>query len=602
MTTERARTERRLAAVLAADVAGYSRLIGADEEGTLDRLRAIRAELIDPRIAEHRGRIVKTTGDGLLIEFASVVDALRCAVDWQRGMAERDAATSDDRIQFRIGINVGDVVVEDGDIFGDGVNVAARLEALADPGGICVSARVQEDAAGRLDLAFEDLGEQALKNIARPVRVYRIRPTSPHPNPPPQAGEGAAHAQRGRVGADEPPALALPDKPSIAVLPFQNMSGDPEQEYFVDGMVEEIITALSRIRWLFVIARNSSFSYKGQSPDVTQVGRELGVRYVLEGSVRKGGDRVRITAQLIEAETGTHLWADRFDGSMEDVFELQDQIATSVAGVIEPALQVAEIQRSAHRPTSDLTAYDLYLRAYAMVLSSSAQIPAALGLLERAIACDPRYGPALAWAGYCRMRLRADGRSEDPESDRRKSAELARRALEMAGDDPGVLANAAHALADFGEDIGAMTALVDRALALNPSFARGWHVSGTLRLYAGHLDLAIEHCETALRLSPRTRISMPSLTIIGAAHFLAHRFDAALSKLVVALQEEPNFTHTYACLAACYAHMGRLDEARDMLGRLLAIAPRLPSFGYLRNAEHRELLLLGLRLAMGEKG
>jgi adenylate cyclase len=303
---------RRLAAILAADVAGYSRLIGADEEGTLNRLRAIRADVIDPKISEHRGRIVKTTGDGLLVEFASVIDALRCATEWQHGMDVRNAAaTSDNRIEFRIGVHQGDVVVENEDIFGDGVNIAARLEGLADPGGICVSARVQEDVAGKLDLTFEDLGEQSLKNIARQIRVYRVRLDGLTTRSPVEPG-------------DNSPVLALPDKPSIAVLPFANLSGDPEQEYFADGMVEEIITALSRIRWLFVIARNSSFTYKGRAVDVKQVGRELGVRYVLEGSVRKAGGRVRITSQLIDALTGTHLWADRFDGSLEDVFELQD--------------------------------------------------------------------------------------------------------------------------------------------------------------------------------------------------------------------------------------------------------------------------------------
>jgi len=329
---------RRLAAILAADVAGYSRLIGADEGGTLERLKALRRELLDPKIAEHKGRLVKTTGDGLLVEFGSVVDALRCGVEVQREMAGRSAGVPpDSRIELRTGINVGDIVVEDGDIFGDGVNVTARLEALAEPGGICVAARVQEDTAGKLDLAFEDLGEQQLKNIARPVRAYRVViATSP----------GAT-----RPGTGPP----LPDKPSIAVLPFANMSGDPEQEYFVDGMVEEIITALSRIRWLFVIARNSSFTYKGRAVDVKQVGRELGVRYVLDGSVRKSGNRVRITGQLIDAASGAHLWADRFDGSLEDVFDLQDKVASSVAGVIEPALQAAETARSAGRPTDDLT-------------------------------------------------------------------------------------------------------------------------------------------------------------------------------------------------------------------------------------------------------
>jgi len=399
---------RRLAAILAADVAGYSRLIGADEGGTLDRLRALRRELLDPKIAEHRGRLVKTTGDGLLVEFGSVVDALRCAVEVQSEMTGHNTGVPPNkRIELRIGINVGDIVVEGGDIFGDGVNVAARLEGLAEPGGICVSARVQEDAAGKLDLAFEDIGEQQLKNIARPVRVF-----------------GAVIGQK----PVPEPALALPDKPSIAVLPFANMSGDAEQEYFADGMVEEIITALSRIRWLFVIARNSSFTYKGQAVDVKQVGRELGVRYVLEGSVRKAGNRVRITGQLIDATTGAHLWADRFDGSFEDVFDLQDKVASSVAGVIEPALQAAETACSANRPTTDLTAYDLYLRAYAMSLSSAARFPDPLGLVEQAIARDPRYGPALAWAAICCFRLLLDGRSEDRDADRLKGADFARRA------------------------------------------------------------------------------------------------------------------------------------------------------------------------------
>jgi adenylate cyclase len=483
---------RRLAAILAADVAGYSRLIGADEEGTLNRLRSIRAELIDSKITEHRGRIVKTTGDGLLVEFSSVVDALRCATQWQRGMGERSAAApGEDRIEFRIGVHQGDIVVEDDDIFGDGVNVAARLEGLAEPGGICVSARVQEDAAGRLDLTFDDLGEQNLKNIARPVHVYRVR----------DAASKATPAQ---------PPLPLPDKPSIAVLPFQNMSGDPEQEYFADGMVEEIITALSRIRWLFVIARNSSFTYKGQPIDVKQVGRELGVRYVLEGSVRKAGRQVRITGQLIDAITGTHLWADRFDGSLEDVFELQDKIAVSVAGVIEPALQAAEMRRSAERPTSDLTAYDLYLRALAAYYPMTKErIFEALELLEQAIAIDRQYGPALSWAAICHLRLVFDGWAEEPGTSRRKGVDLARQALQAGENDPGILASAAQVLAQFGEDIGAMMGLVDRALALNPSFARGWFLSGLLRLFAGQPDLAIEHVETSLRLSPRERMGQP---------------------------------------------------------------------------------------------
>jgi TolB-like protein/class 3 adenylate cyclase len=583
------RVERRLAAVMAVDVADYSRLMGTDEEGTLAAIKAIRRELGDPKIKEHRGRIVKTTGDGLLIEFASVVDAVRCAVEVQREMAERNAGVSAERrIEFRIGINLGDIIIDEGDIFGDGVNIAARLEALADPGGICVSRVVRNQVRDKLDFAFGDMGEQQVKNIARPVHVHSV-----------VLGGGLGPSRLSAEAAPQP-LLTLPDKPSIAVLPFQNMSGDMEQEYFVDGMVEEIITALSRIPWLFVIARNSSFTYKGQTVDVKQVGRELGVRYVLEGSVRKGGNRLRITGQLIDAVTGTHLWADRFDGLIEDVFELQDKVASSVAGVIEPALQAAETARSAGRRTDDLTAYDLYLRAYAMTLSSTREVPEALRVLEQAIARDPRYGPALAWAALCCFRLVGDGRSEDPAADRLKGSDFARRALEVAGDDPNILANAALALAYFGEDIGAMMALVDRSLALNPSFARGWNVSSSLRNWAGQPDIAIEHMETSLRLSPRARVGT-SLVGIGSSHFVSRRFDQAVPILLRAIQEDPSHPLAYRYLAACYAHMGRLDDAREVVTRLRAVTSLvIPDLSYLRNAEYRELFLSGLRLAAGE--
>jgi adenylate cyclase len=576
---------RRLAAILAADVAGYSRLMGADEEGTLERLKALRRELVDPKITEHHGRIVKTTGDGLLVEFASVVDAVRCAVAVQQAMPERDTGVAaDNRIELRIGINLGDVIVEGDDLYGDGVNIAARIEALADAGGVFVSNTVHDHVRDRLPFLFEDLGEQQVKNIARPVRVYRVRDT------------GAAKSP----SAPAVPSLPLPDKPSIAVLPFANMSGDPEQEYFVDGMVEEIITALSRIRWLFVLARNSSFTYKGQAVDVKQVGRELGVRYVLEGSVRKGGGRVRITGQLIDAITGAHLWADRFDGSLEDVFELQDKVASSVAGVIEPTLQAAEIARSASRPTADLTAYDLYLRAYAMALSSSARFAEALRLMEQAIERDPNYGPALGWAAICCVRLVMDNRSEDRGAHSRKGTDFARRALQVAPDDPGILANAAGTLAYFGEDIGAMIALIDRALALNPNFARGWLLSGIIRNFAGQPDIAIAHVEVSLRLSPRARVGWAS-NQIGYAYFVSRRFDAAVPKLLLAIQEDPSLPNPYRYLAACYAHMGRLDEAREIVGQLRTIISEVvPNAGYLRNLEHRELFLSVLRLAAGE--
>jgi TolB-like protein/class 3 adenylate cyclase len=577
----------RLAAILAADVVGYARLMGADEEGTLEHLKALRRELLDPKLGEHHGRIVKTTGDGVLVEFASVVDAVRCAVEVQQAMPERDTGVAaDSRIELRIGINLGDVIVEGDDLYGDGVNIAARIEALADAGGVFVSNTVYDHVRDRLPFVFEDLGEQQVKNITRPVRVYRVR----------DAGEKSP-------SVPAQPVLSLPDKPSIAVLPFANMSGDPEQEYFADGMVEEIITALSRIRWLFVIARNSSFTYKGQAVDVKQVGRELGVRYVLEGSVRKGGNRVRITGQLIDALTGTHLWADHFDGLIEDVFELQDKIAANVAGVIEPALQAAEMRRSAARPTNDLTAYDLYLRALATIFPiTKDRIFEALGLLEQAIAIDRHYGPALAWAAICHLTLVRDGWVEAPETNRRKGIDFARHALEVAENDPGILANAALALGYFGEDIGAMIGLVDRALVLNPSFARGWYVSGVLRLFAGQPDLAIEHLETSLRLSPRERMGQ-SLSLMGTAYFFKGQFDEAASKLLLAIQDHPGFGPSYRTLAACYAHMGQLDEARAVVARLRAITPLVvQSVAQFRNPEDRELFLSGLRLAAGEAG
>jgi len=435
------------------------------------------------------------------------------------------------------------------------------------------------------------MGEQQVKNITRPIRVHRI-----------VLGE---QSNRSKTATGEPPQnppLALPDKPSIAVLPFQNMSGDSEQEYFADGMVEEIITALARIRWLFVIARNSSFTYKGQAVDVKQVGRELGVRYVLEGSVRKAGQRVRITAQLIDAVTGAHLWADRFDGSLEDVFELQDKVAKSVAGVIEPTLQAAEILRSSERPTSDLAAYDLYLRALSHGNTwEKERIFAALNLAEQATERDPQYGPALSLAAMCQQNLHVNGWTEESEMARHRAVSLARQALQVAGDDPNVLGNVAYVLGYFGEDIDVAVELIDRALAFNPSFAIGWQRSGWLRLWSGEPDHAIEHFETALRLSPRDRPAGPFMGI-GAGHFFAGRFDEAVAMLLRSLQGHPGWAPTYRFLAACYAHMGRLNDAREIVQRLRAITPLIVPKGATqwRNLEHRELYLSGLRLAAGE--
>jgi adenylate cyclase len=569
--------QRKLAAILAADIAGYSRLMGVDEEGTLARLKVLRAELIDPAIAGHNGRIVKTTGDGLLVEFASVVDAMRCAIAWQGGMEER----SESAIQFRIGVNLGDIIIDGDDIFGDGVNIAARLEAMAEPGGICIARTVLTQTRGKLDFPVEDLGEQSLKNIAQPIHVFRVlaeEKTMP-----------------------EPAALPLPDKPSIAVLPFQNMSGDPEQEYFADGMVEEIITALSRIRWLFVIARNSSFTYKGQTVDVKRVGRELGVRYVLEGSVRKGGGRVRITAQLIEAETGAHLWAEHFDGSLEDVFDLQDQVAIGVAAIVEPALQAAERRRSTERPTQDLTAYDLYLRAYHIMIASQEgeRLREAALLLQQAIERDPNFGTALAAAALVRVQMDVAGWGDDPASNQAEAIALARRAVEAATDDPSALSGAAFALGYFGEDINAAITLVDRALALNPSDARAWRQSGTLRLYADDLDLAIEHIEKSMRLDPRANMGL-HLCVIGIAHFFAPRFELAQPKFLAAIQQMPSYRTPYRFLAAFYAHMGQFADARALLAKLRGMnAEAEPRITHWRKPEHQELLLSGLRLAAG---
>src|SRR5665213_184424 len=437
-----ARVERRLAAILAADVAGYSRLMGADEEGTLARLKACRKALVDPKIAEHRGRIVKTTGDGMLVEFGSAVDAVRCAVEVQRAMGLSNVDVPQiKRIEFRIGIHVGDIIIDDDDIFGDGVNIAARLEGIADAGGICISDDAHRQIRGKTEIAYDDMGHQSLKNIAEPMRAWRARP--------------AASATPASVVVVERPAytpsLALPDKPSIAVLPFQNMSGDPEQDYFADGMVEDITTGLSRIKWLFVIARNSSFTYKGKAVDVRQVGRELGVRYVLEGGVRKTGNRVRITAQLVEAENARHLWADRFDGALEDVFDLQDQITERVVGIVEPSLQRSEIERSRRKPPENLDAYDLFLRALphmTSVMPEEARIAA--GFLGRALELDPGYAAARALLAWCHEICFMRGGFDD--ADRIAGLDHARASIASGTDDAVSLAVAALVISHLGKE------------------------------------------------------------------------------------------------------------------------------------------------------
>jgi TolB-like protein len=550
------RVQRRLMAILAADVAGYSRLVGADEEGTLAQWKAHWRELIDPKITEHHGRIVRIAGDGLLVEFASVLAAVRCAVEIQRAMVERNADVPQERrIEFRMGINAGDIIIDGEDMWGDGVNVAARLEALAEPGGISVSGRVQEDVDGRLDIVLEDTGEQQLKNIARPVRVYRVRLN----------------------GTRATAAPALPDKPSIAVLPFSNMSGDPEQEYFADGMVEEIITALSRIRWLFVIARNSTFTYKGRAIHVKQVGRELGVRYVLEGGVRKAANRVRITAQLIDVSTGAHLWADRFEGALDDIFDLQDQVTASVVSAILPRLEQAEIERVKHKPTESLDAYDHYLRGMANLhrgakISDNEVNNKALRLFYTAIELEPDFPAAYGMAAWCYFRRKASRWMTDRAKETSETTRLARRAVELGEEDAIALCTGGFALAYVVGDLDDGAAFIDQALALNPNLALAWSASGWARVFLGDPEGAIEHFARGIRLSPVDPLLMAQAGM-AQAHLFAGRYDEALSWAEKAVRAKPSSHAALRIFTASSALAGRLGDARKALARLLAIDP-----------------------------
>jgi len=551
------RVERKLAAILAADVAGYSRLMGADEEGTLARLKAHRAEVIDPKIAEHRGRVVKTTGDGILIEFSSVVDAVRCATEVQRAMAERNAEIPDvKRIEFRVGINLGDIIIDGSDIHGDGVNIAARLEGIANPGTTYISDSSYQQVRDKLAIDFEDMGEHQLKNIARPVRVYRV--------------------QLGGTPANESPTLALPDKPSIAVLPFQNMSGDPEQEYFADGIVEEIITALSRMRWLFVIARNSSFVYKAKAIDVKQVGRELGVRYVLEGSVRKAANRVRITGQLVDTTKGAHLWADRFDGGLDDIFDLQDQVTASVVGAIAPTLEKAEIERAKRKPTESLDAYDYYLRGMANVhLWTKEANSEALRLFYKAIELDPDFASAYGMAAWCYAWRKWNGWMVDRKQEIAETRRLAQRAAELGKDDAVALCRGGFALGHVVGDLEGGAVLINRALVLNPNLATAWLLSGWIRAFLGEPEVAIEHLTRAMRLSPLDPLTFLAQGGIAWAHFFAARYDEVSSWAEKALREQPNYVQGMRMSAAGHALAGRLEEAQKAMACMRQFDPEL---------------------------
>jgi TolB-like protein/tetratricopeptide (TPR) repeat protein len=578
------RIERRLTAILAADIAGYSRLMGADEEGTLERFKALRGELVDPKIGEHRGRMVKTTGDGILIEFPSVIEAVSCAVAVQREMARRNAGTPQDRrIAFRIGVNLGDIIVEDGDIHGDGVNIAARLEGIAEPGGICISEDAFRQVRGKVDAEFDDLGEQSLKNIVRPMRIYRIK---------------LARAPDASLTA-----LPLPDKPSLALLPFQNLSSDPEQEYFADGMVEEITTAIARLPWLFVIARNSAFTYKGKPVNVKQVAQELGVRYVLEGSVRKAGNRVRITGQLIDTTTGAHIWADHFDGALDDIFELQDRVASSVAGTIEPKLRQSEIERASRKPTANLTAYDLYLRALARSYRYTDEgLAEAVVLARQALAIDPSYAPAAALVGRCRWVQRVQGWGALSDEDVGEACRLARQALEAERDDAETISQAAWTLFFMAGEAAMAAAALDRALTLNPNAAHAWLVRGNIHALRNQPEAAIEAIERARRLSPFDPYSFFYAAAIAAAHFAARRFEQAIEWADRSLHDQPRLVTAIRLKVAALAHLGHLDEARAELSRVLATDPKLTIAGFREYAhfaapEVLKLFVTGLRLA-----
>jgi adenylate cyclase len=558
------RVQRRLMAVLAADVAGYSRLMSTDEEGTLARLKSHRHDLFDPKIEENRGRLVKTTGDGLLAEFGSVVDALRCAAEVQHAMVERNAKLPlDEQIQFRIGINVGDVVIDGNDIFGDGVNVAARLEGLADPGGICVSARVQEDVQGKLDIAFEEMGDQQLKNISRPVKAFRVAP---------------AKSTRASVS------LASSKKPSIAVLPFQNMSGDPEQEYFTDGMVDEIITGLSRIKWLSVVSRNSSYIYKNKPAAVKDVAEKLGVRYLLEGGVRKAGNRVRITAQLIDAEIDTHLWAEQYDRLLEDVFALQDEITMCVVGAIEPSVRKAEIDRIRRQRPDSLTAYDLLLRSQQFVFAGMpAEAAKAIPLLQDALKVEPDYSTAHAYLSWC-LHARF-GRGGLHEEDRLAAVSHARAAVALGNDDATALAIAALVLAYDGHEIGTALKVFDRALELSNCnvFALCWNAA--ILAWIGKTDLAVERAQLALRLGPFDSLIWRAHHALSIAYFHSQRYGDAAHAARSVIDANPVYSLPRAILAAALVRLGRLEEAKTMAQTVLDREPSFTIQGTSRYAE-----------------
>ncbi len=565
-------TKRRLAAIFAADVEGYSRLMGADEVVTLDALTA-RREILDGLIATHGGRIANTAGDSVLAEFGSAVDAVRCAMAAQGALAEANSTLPENRhINFRIGVHVGDVMVRAGDLFGDGVNIAARLQTLASAGGLCISGVTYDQVRKILPLSFTDLGAQTVKNIEEPIRAYEVK----------AQGEAASTASKEAPPGDPKP-LALPDKPSIAVLPFQNLSGDPEQEFFADGMVEDIITALSRFKSLFVIARNSSFTYKGKAVDIKQVGRELGVRYVLEGSVRKAGGRVRIAGQLIDAATGAHLWADRFDGALDDIFDLQDKVTQLVVGAISPELDRAEIVRASRIPIGNIDAITEFYRGLPHVHwpTGPENNDAALQHFRNAIALDPTFPRAYSTAAGCLMWRRAYRWPADFASDDAELLRLADRVKELGTDDAPTLSGVGFALFHNRVNFEAGIEMVDRAIRSNPNWAQAYTARGWFRAWDGGSDEAIADFERSMRLSPRDPYSFSLMLGIAFGHFNAGRHAEAAIWADRSIRSFPYFIAGLTTAIAFYVEAGRLEDAQKAKADLLRLSPewRIPPLG-----------------------
>jgi adenylate cyclase len=573
------RVQRRLAAILAADVVGYSALMQRAEEATYTEFERLKRELIEPSLCRHEGRLIKTTGDGALVEFASPLTAVRCAVEMQDHLASGASP-----LRLRVGLNLGDVIVgQDGELYGDGINIAVRLEGIADPGGILISEKVYSEVEGKLDVGFEDRGGLQLKNISKPVRAYAVR------------ARASSVLTEGLVTAPR-----LPDKPSIAVLPFQNMSGDPEQEYFADGMVEEIITALSRFKWLFVIARNSSFTFKGKAVDIKEVGRRLGVRYVLEGSVRKASGKVRIAGQLIDAVTGAHIWADRFERDLTDVFALQDEVTVAVVSAIQPKLLQTEIVMAERRRPENLTAYDFFLRAMQQYYLSTREGNAeAMRLAHRALELDPRFGFVAALAGICHMSNVVWGYAIDPQVERKEAVRLSRWALSVDDSDPDTLAWAATISAFMVGDSESEIEMADRAVALNPNSYFAWNGRGHVHRIAGLPEEAVRSYERAFRMSPVDPRLHFAFAGMGMAFIELGRFDEAIVAGKKALRQKPSVPLAYRCLASAFAHLGRDAEAREAAARLLQLDPAFTISALIARGgySNSKVLIEGLRKA-----